>query len=86
MRYGQCITCRKIKTQFVKRGDAGERFFSTLVIKLPFEMHLPGHNFIGPGITLDKRLNSDGTPMELSIPINRADNAAYLFFMLFRTC
>ena len=40
-------------------------------------MHLPGHNFIGPGAKLYKRLNPDGTPMKWSIPINRVDNAAY---------
>ena len=40
-------------------------------------MHLPGHNLIGLGTKLYKRLNSDGTPKEWSIPINRVDNAAY---------
>ena len=40
-------------------------------------MHLPGHNFTGPGRKLCKRLNRDGTPKEWSIPINRVDNAAY---------
>ena len=40
-------------------------------------MHLPAYNFTGPGTKLDKRLNSDGTPKEWSIPINRVDNAAY---------
>ena len=40
-------------------------------------MHLRGHNFTGPGTKLYKRLNSDGTPEEWSIPINRVDNAAY---------
>ena len=40
-------------------------------------MHLPGHNFTGPGTKLHKRLNSDGTPKEWSIPINRVDYAAY---------
>ena len=40
-------------------------------------MHLPGHNFTGPGTKLYTRLNSDGTPKEWSIPINRVDNAAY---------
>ena len=40
-------------------------------------MLLPGHNFTGPGTRLYKRLNSDGTPKELSIPINKVDNAAY---------
>ena len=40
-------------------------------------MHLPGYNFTGLGIKLHKRLNSDGTPKEWSIPINRVDNASY---------
>ena len=40
-------------------------------------MHLPGHNFTGPGTKLYKRLNPDGTPKEWSIPINGVDNAAY---------
>ena len=68
---------RKTNTQFIKRDATGGSFLNSLVNKLPFEMHLPGHNFIGPGTTLYKRLNSDGTPKEWSIPINRVDNAAY---------
>ena len=40
-------------------------------------MHLPGHNFTGPGIKLYKRLNQDETPKEWRKPINRVDNAAY---------
>ena len=68
---------KKTKTQFVKKGAAGGSFLKTLVNKLPVEMHLPGHNFTGPGTKLYKRLNLDGTPKEWSIPINRVDNAAY---------
>ena len=63
MRRGQCITCGKTKTQFVKKGAAGGSFLNTLN-KLPFEMHLPGHNPTGPGTKLYKRLNPDGTPKE----------------------
>ena len=73
IRRGQCDTCGKIKTQFIKRDAIGESFLNTLVNKLPFEMHLPGHNFT----KLYKRLNSDGIPKEWSMPIDRADNAAY---------
>ena len=65
------------KTQFVKKGAACGSFLNTFVNKLPFEMHLPGHNCTGPGTKLYKRLNPDGTPKEWSIPINRVDNAAY---------
>ena len=62
---------------FKKKGAAGGSFLNTLVNKLPFEMHLPGHNFTGPGTKLYERLNSDATPKEWSMPINRFDNAAY---------
>ena len=77
MRRGQCITCGKTMTQFIIRDVIGGSFLNTLVNKLPFEMLLPGHNFTGPGTKLYKRLNSDGTPKEWSISINRVDNAAY---------
>ena len=67
----------KTKTQFVKKEAAGVSLLNTLVNKLPFEIHLTGHNFTGPGTKLYKRLNPDGTPKEWSVPINRVDNAAY---------
>ena len=77
MRRGQCITCRKTKTQFVKRDVTSGSFLNTLVNKLPFEMHFPGQNITGPETKLYKSLNPDGTPQEWSIPINRVDNVAY---------
>jgi len=40
-------------------------------------MHLPGHNFIGPGTKLKKRLNRDGTPKSWLKPVHRVDRAAY---------
>src|SRR5204862_4659880 len=43
---------------------------------LPIELHLPGHNFTGPGTDLTKRLNPDLTPKENSKPINRVDEAS----------
>ena len=64
MRRGQCVTCRKTKTQFIERDATGESFLNSLVTKLPFEMHLPGHTFAGPETKLYIRLNSDGTPKE----------------------
>ena len=67
----------KTKTQFVKKGAAGGRFLNTFVNNVPFEMHLPGHNFTVLGTKLYKRLNSDGTPKEWNMPINRVYNAAY---------
>ena len=40
-------------------------------------MHLPRHNFTGPGSKLNKRLNPDETPKEWSKLINIVGNAAY---------
>ena len=77
MRRCQCITCGKTETQFIKSDATGGSFLNTLVNKLPFEIHLPGHNFTGLGTKLYKRLNPDRTSKVWSIPINRVDNAAY---------
>jgi len=38
---------------------------------------MPGHNFIGPGTKLNKRLNEDMTPKTWSKPINRVDKAGH---------
>ena len=54
MRRGQCIACGKTKTQFVKKGIAGGSILNIFVNNLPFEMHLPGHNFTDPGTKLYK--------------------------------
>ena len=70
MRRGRCITGGENKTQFIKRDVTSGSFLNTLVNKLPFEMHLPRHNFTGPETKLYKRFNSEGTPKEWSIPIN----------------
>lgn len=72
MKKGRCQICGKIKTQFVKGGG----LLNSAINKLPIEMHLPGHQFTGPGTKLDKRLNPDLTPKAWSKPINRVDNAS----------
>ena len=77
MRRGHCVTCGKTNTQCIKSDATGGSFLNTLVNKLSFEMHLPGHNFTGSGTKLYKRLNPDVTPKEWSKPLNRDDNAAY---------
>ena len=85
MRRGQRITCGKTKTQFVKRGVSGS-FLNTFVNKLPFEMHIPGLNFSGPGTKLYKRLKSDGRPKEWSIPTELTELTTQLIItvMLFK--
>ena len=40
-------------------------------------MHLPGHNFRGPGTKLKKQLNPDLTPKKWSKPVNHVNKAAY---------
>ena len=77
MKRGQCVICERIKTQFIKSDATGGSFLNKAINKLPFELHLPGHNCTGSGTKLDKRLNADLTPKEWSMPINRVDNAAY---------
>jgi len=81
---GKCATCGSTKTRFVQKGgdivDSLNRI--TGRVKLPWarfrgEMHLPGHNFTGPGTKLNKRLNPDGTPKSWSKPVDRVDRAAY---------
>ena len=61
MRRGQCITCEKLRLNINKKGVAGGSFLNTLVNKLPFEVHMPGHNFTGQVTKLYKRLNPDET-------------------------
>ena len=55
MKRGTCSICGITKTQFVKQDATGKGFMNGLINKLPFEMHLPGHNFTGPGTKLSKR-------------------------------
>lgn len=43
----------KIKKHNKRRGYG---FINSLINKLPFELHLPGYNFCGPGTKLEKRL------------------------------
>ena len=64
MKLGQCVICGRIKSQFIKSDAIGGSFLNTTINKPPFELHLPGHNFTGPGTKLDKKLNADGTPKE----------------------
>ncbi len=82
MKKGKCVVCGVTKTQFVKGKNGvsslkGGSVMNKAINNLPFEMHLPGHNFTGPGTKLSKRLNPNLTPKDWSKPVNRVDNAAY---------
>ena len=76
MKRGTCVICGINKTQFTKAPE-GRSLLNKVINNLPREIHLPGHNFTGPGTKLNKRLNPDLTPKEWSKPINRVDKAAY---------
>ena len=76
MKRGTCVICRTTKTQFIIAQKGGS-LLNKAINNLPFEMHLPGHNFTGPGTKLKKRFNPDLTPKEWSKPVNRVDKAAY---------
>ena len=58
---GKCVICGKTKTQFIKTPKGGS-LLNKVIKNLLVEMHLPGHNFTGPGTKLNKRLNPDLTP------------------------
>ena len=76
MKRGTCVICGMTKTQFIKAQKGGS-LLNKAINNLPFEMHLPGHNFTGPGTKLKKGLNPDLTPKKWSKPVNRVDKATY---------
>ena len=76
MKRGTCVVCGTTKTQFIKVPTGGS-LLNKAINNLPVEMHLPGHNFTGPGTKLNKRLNPDLRPKKWSKPINRVNKAAY---------
>ena len=43
---------------------------------LPFEKHLPGCHYLGPGTRLDLRLDENGKPLPGNEPVDRVDEAA----------
>ena len=63
MTRGMCVICGTTKTQFIKAQKGGS-LLNKAINNLPFEMHLPGHNFTGPGTKLKKRLNPDLTHVD----------------------
>ena len=76
MKRRTCVICGTTKMQFIKAQKDGS-FLNKVISNLPVEMHLPSHNFTGPGTKLKKRFNPDLTPKKWSKPVNRVDKAAY---------
>jgi len=71
---GICVVCGTKKSKFISSGKGS---LNDALNSLPFEMHMSGQNFTGPGTKLNKRLNADLTPKAWSRPINRVDQAAH---------
>jgi len=51
MLQGICVVCGTKNSKFI--STSGKRFINDTINSLPFEMHMSGHNFIGP----DTKLN-----------------------------
>lgn len=56
--------------KILKDEHIGSGLFNSLLKKIPFEMHAPGYNFLGPGTKLDERLERGDKG------INKLDEAA----------
>ncbi|VDI06714.1 Hypothetical predicted protein [Mytilus galloprovincialis] len=72
---GNCKVCDAKKSQFV--ATTGTGFMNKLINRLPMEMHLPGHNFTGPGTKLTQATTSRWHPKAWSKSINQVDQPAY---------
>ena len=57
-------------------GGRGRGWLNKAINNLPFELHLPGHNFTGPGTKLRQRLDANDRPKSGSKPINRVDETS----------
>ena len=83
---GKCVLCGTNKSTFGKltkggRPSDGSTFTSYLKegkgwTDLPFELHSPGYQFLGPGTKLNKRLDENKNSLPHSKPINKLDEIA----------
>ena len=53
MKRGRCVICGMTKTKFINAREGGS-LLNKAINNIPFDMHLPGHNFTGPGTKLKK--------------------------------
>ena len=86
---GTCEICGTKKNQFISTSKSGGDFVSSVISKIPFELHLRSLNgkkysFCGPNTNLTERLNSDDTPKEWSKPINKIDEVCLRHDLAYR--
>lgn len=63
------------KTSFKKKGSG---IINSLLNKFPFELHIPGYNFCGPGTKLQKRLSRGDVGINLLDEACKEHDIAYL--------
>lgn len=61
-----------------KTKKTGGGFLNTLINRLPFETHVPGYQFCGPGTKLEKRLSRGDSGINLLDSACRDHDIAYL--------
>lgn len=59
------------------RKQSGAGIINKLIDKLPFELHIPGYQFCGPGTKLDKRLARGDTGINQLDTACKAHDIAY---------
>jgi hypothetical protein len=64
------------KRKSVAKDETDLDFVQVINTVLPFEKHLPGMNYCGPGTRLRHRLYPDNTPKPGNEPVDRVDEAS----------
>ena len=86
---GICEICGTKKNQFMSKSKSGGDIVSSVISKIPVELHLRSLNgkkysFCGPNTNLTERLNPDDTPKEWSKPINKVDEVCLRHDLAYR--
>lgn len=63
------VTARKRKSKCCRKQKKGGSLLNNVIDRIPFEMHMPGYQYCGPGTKLEKRLQRGDTG------INKLDEA-----------
>lgn len=70
-------TKRRSSRQQTVRRKGGRGLLNTLINKLPFELHIPGYQYCGPGTNLEKRLLRGDTGVNLLDKACKEHDIAY---------
>ena len=86
---GTCEICGSKKNRFINKSKVGGDIVSSIISKIPVELHLrtlkgKKYSFCGPNTNLSDRLNPDDTPKEWSKPINKIDEVCLRHDLAYR--